>query len=114
MKYICIIDCSELKTKLGFYTSELFRFEECLNKEYNLWNKEWPGLNKDEDEFSINKILDFIKNNYNAVVITGSASCAFDEEVPWNSNLRILLKELIDINFPILGLCFGAQGNLFD
>jgi GMP synthase (glutamine-hydrolysing) len=46
---------------------------------------------------------------YAALLLTGSAASATDESLPWIAPLRALVRDAVDRDQPVLGICFGHQ-----
>src|SRR3979409_2344584 len=43
------------------------------------------------------------------VVTLGSVASAYDERVPWLAAERAVLDQAVELDVPVLGICFGAQ-----
>jgi GMP synthase-like glutamine amidotransferase len=43
------------------------------------------------------------------VVTLGSVDSAYDERVPWLAAERAVLDQAVELDVPVLGICFGAQ-----
>lgn len=104
MKKICIFDCSD---RIGLFenilTTKLFKNYVELDV-FHLPSSEWPFKTKDLQEMFEN-----ISKSYHGVVITGSKSSCMDDTLSYISDLTKIIQIFIKNNFPLLGICFGAQ-----
>jgi len=46
---------------------------------------------------------------YDLIVTLGSEAAAFDDTVPWIAREQRLLRDAVDADVPVLGICFGSQ-----
>ena len=46
---------------------------------------------------------------YDMIVSLGSEFAAFDDSIPWVGREQELLREAVDADVPVLGICFGGQ-----
>jgi GMP synthase-like glutamine amidotransferase len=47
--------------------------------------------------------------DYDMIVVLGSEFAAFDDSIPWIGRELVLLREAVDGDVPVLGICFGGQ-----
>jgi GMP synthase-like glutamine amidotransferase len=47
--------------------------------------------------------------DYGMIVSLGSEFAAFDDSVPWLEREKRLLRDAVDADVPVLGICFGGQ-----
>jgi GMP synthase-like glutamine amidotransferase len=94
LEKLCILDCSCRETLFeNKLTVKLFHgIVEC--DVYHLPSGEFP---------------ENYMRNYIGCVITGSKSCCMDETLPYRDTLMQMIRDMITADFPLLGICFGAQ-----
>ena len=64
----------------------------------------------DQDVFRIDTEQRAISpRQYELIISLGSESAASDDTIPWLPRERDLLREAIDAEVPVLGICFGGQ-----
>ncbi|KAL0479468.1 hypothetical protein AKO1_007638 [Acrasis kona] len=85
--------------KIKKNSTEMLKFE--LKSENDAHAKEVPVVD----------IFKFITEHYHGLVISGSDdSCVFDRRKPYlDKTLLPLIRSLLSIDFPMFGICFGAQ-----
>lgn len=52
---------------------------------------------------------DLDPRDYSMIVSLGSEFAAFDDTVPWLEREKRLLRDAVDADVPVLGICFGGQ-----
>lgn len=104
MKKICIFDCSD---RIGLFenilTTKLFKGY-VETEVFHLTSLEWPFKTQD-----LNEMYEKIANTYQGVIITGSKSSCMDDSLSYISDLIKMIQIFVKNNFPLLGICFGAQ-----
>jgi len=53
--------------------------------------------------------IKILTSQFDGVIITGSEDCCMDDTLPYIKQLCSVVRELVELNFPVLGVCFGAQ-----
>jgi len=46
---------------------------------------------------------------YDLIVTLGSEAAAFDDTIPWIAREQRLLRDAVEADVPVLGICFGSQ-----
>lgn len=46
---------------------------------------------------------------YDLIVSLGSEAAAYDDAVPWVAGQAAMLREAVEADVPVLGICFGSQ-----
>nr|CAG4718110.1 unnamed protein product [Naegleria fowleri] len=83
-------------------------FSQCTS--FHVAQNKWPGDSDDDaNENSNRTITEYLLKHFDAILITGSEDCCMDDSLCYIKKLCNLIRNLVDINFPILGICFGAQ-----
>ena len=92
MKKICIILMTKNKKTINIYKK---RFLKSFKKNVKIYFKYYYD----------NSIINFIKNNnINGIILTGSEDRILD-----NKNNATLPKKILQLNIPILAICYGFQ-----
>ncbi|EFC36591.1 predicted protein [Naegleria gruberi] len=103
---IAILDVSD---HVQLFEDDLFKkymftddISECTS--YHVAKNQWPS-----ETLNSHQIVQFIVQNYDAVLIPGSEDCCMDDSLCYIEVLCNVIRELIDRDFPIFAVCFGAQ-----
>ena len=92
------------------HTAELFLDLICLgcksNGESDLWTVSIFIYNAKDQVYPSQESL----KEFSGVILPGSISSAYEENVPWIDALKVLIMDVIVPNqIPTLGICFGHQ-----
>jgi GMP synthase-like glutamine amidotransferase len=133
MKRICILDpTNRVKSAKGVQLKEMFESVENTSADiFAIKYNHWPIANSkltleqvDEDiekhgkdsqigggeRLSVPAIIEYITKNYYGVVIGGNGDhYVMDDTQQYFQTLFPVIRELVDIDFPLLGVCWGAQ-----
>lgn len=58
---------------------------------------------------SMEQVFAYVRDKYDAIIIGGAEDSARDDSLPYLFPLIDLIKLCVHNNYPILGICFGAQ-----
>jgi len=98
---IALLDISDHVT---CFEDDLFRrnmFQEsfCDFKSFFVTKNEWPE----------GDVVETLTTEFDGVVISGSDDSCMDDSLPYIKQMIFLINDLVEMNFPLLGVCFGSQ-----
>lgn len=118
LKRIGILDVSHRHTcHEGNMIQQMFQMSEPEFKieanQFHLPTHEWPGLppatSPKLEPVNVDHVFESIKKEFDAVVISGSADYVTDDNLEYIKPLLQLIRNCVDNDFKLVGICFGAQ-----
>ncbi|KAG2378245.1 hypothetical protein C9374_008388 [Naegleria lovaniensis] len=113
MLRVCILDVSDHKQLFEDELFQKFMFQESFSQcaSFHVAQNKWPVASEDvaHENSPNNSIIRYLLKHFDAVLITGSEDCCMDDSLCYIKQLCDLIRDLVDINFPVFGICFGAQ-----
>ena len=98
---LCILQAGPInKDLVQEYPSYDKMFSSLLNEKLQFWNVDVYNI---YDNIFPEKLDD-----YNAFIITGSAYGVYENH-PWIRELFKVIKKIVNLKIPLLGICFGHQ-----
>jgi GMP synthase-like glutamine amidotransferase len=80
------------------------------NREQFLKGENVERLTTDERLPSVDAIMEYIEEHYDALAISGSDDSTMNDNLPYLKILLPLIRKCVTKrNFPVFGICFGAQ-----
>lgn len=118
LKRIGIFDVSHRHTcHEGNLIQQMFHMNEpefqIESKQFHLPTHEWPGLpppiSPKEEPVDVSHVFNTIRNEFDVVVISGSADYVTDDSLEYLHPLLQLIRQCVNNDFKLVGICFGAQ-----
>ena len=98
---LCILQAGPInKNLVQDYPSYDKMFSSLLNEKIQFWNVDVYNI---YDNIFPEKLT-----SYNAFIITGSAYGVYENH-PWIRELFKVIKKIVNLKIPLLGICFGHQ-----